>query len=453
MTSFNRHEIDALNMVLECTVPKTDFAPKVTKELGRLQRTASLKGFRPGKAPQAMINRMYEKAVISELVTKQVSDDLDAYIKENNVQYLGEPMAIEDDFKAANLSAMEDVTFKFEFGLKPNVAIAGLDTSITKYNIAITEEMIDKELAELQKRHGQQGDVDTVSEESFVLVKLTELGADGQPREGGVVKEDGRFLVKMMSDEGKTQFLGKSVGDSLNIDIFSIENSRAPEKVKAWVLGVAEDADVNATFEASITGVKDVVPAAMDDALVQKAFPEGDLKTVADLRGMYAELIQNAYAPHARNLMLNQVFDIVKTKNNFALPEAFLQKWLRSTSPRYTDEVFATDWSDLKNEFRWQIMKGDIMRAANIRVSMEEIKATFASEIAGYFGDYASPQIIEATMARMINNEEAVDRKFQEMTSERALMHLAAQMPIVEETVSVEQFDSLVKAQNAEVEA
>jgi len=61
------HSHDALNASVTIDLTLEDYQEKVQTEMKRLQRTANVKGFRPGKAPAGMINKLYGKAVLADV--------------------------------------------------------------------------------------------------------------------------------------------------------------------------------------------------------------------------------------------------------------------------------------------------------------------------------------------------------------------------------------------------
>ena len=148
MTTFVREDVDALNVVLTCTVPAADYAPQVKSQLRKIQQQASIKGFRPGKVPQQMIDRMYEKGAIHDTVVKQLDDDLNAYLNNSGVKYLGQPLPLSDNFQPKSTKDAVDFEFKYEIGLFPTFELVGADKSfsIERYEIEVTDAMLDTEV-------------------------------------------------------------------------------------------------------------------------------------------------------------------------------------------------------------------------------------------------------------------------------------------------------------------
>lgn len=85
-------KIDNVSAKLTVSVEENDYAEKVAKELKRLGQTQRIKGFRPGTAPKALLQKMFGKEVLFEVVNREINESLFNYLKEEKIDILGEPM-------------------------------------------------------------------------------------------------------------------------------------------------------------------------------------------------------------------------------------------------------------------------------------------------------------------------------------------------------------------------
>jgi trigger factor len=453
MTTFVREDIDALTIALTCTVLEADYKPKVVQDLKRVQRNAALKGFRAGKAPQALIDKMYGKGAIYEAVIKMLDDDMKQYLSDNNVKYLGQPLPVDDNFDLTTVKAASDFTFKYELGLYPTFTLQGVDESTvcTAYEVEITDAMIDEEIDGIRKRHGQRGDGDAVEEESMLTVKLVELEADGAPKTDGVVREEAKFYVNRLSAYAKDLLLGKSVGDTVNLRILEVEDTEA-NRVKSWILGIEEDAEINENFAASIVEIKNMLPAALDQAFFDKMFGEGEITTETELRERFKLILSSQFAEATQSMLLNKVYDNLLAVNEFAIPEGFMRKWLQSNNEKLTDTELDKEWHKIVKDIRWSIMKNELSQQANVQVTEQEIVQSYIQEVTRYFGNYASEQIVNSTVERMLQNEEAVERRFQEILTSKLLQFVANKITKKTTFISKAELDELVAAENKKMD-
>jgi trigger factor len=85
--------------------------------------------------------------------------------------------------------------------------------------VEITGAMIDEEVERLQSRNGKMTEPEAVAGDENVLnLHFTETDADGQPLEGGTVK-DNSLLVKYFNEAARPKWIGLKKGDSLTIQL------------------------------------------------------------------------------------------------------------------------------------------------------------------------------------------------------------------------------------------
>jgi hypothetical protein len=87
-----RENIDALNATVRIDIAKADYEEKVDKKLREYRRTASIRGFRPGHVPIQLIRKMYGTTVLVDEINNIVSESLSDYIKNENLDILGDPL-------------------------------------------------------------------------------------------------------------------------------------------------------------------------------------------------------------------------------------------------------------------------------------------------------------------------------------------------------------------------
>ena len=83
---------DAVRGIVKLEIVKADYEANVEKSLRNLRQKANMPGFRKGMVPMGMVKKMYGKHVLVEEVNKLISENLFKYIRENNLNILGEPM-------------------------------------------------------------------------------------------------------------------------------------------------------------------------------------------------------------------------------------------------------------------------------------------------------------------------------------------------------------------------
>ena len=99
--------IDKVSALLTVKLEKADYQPQVDKSLKNIRQKAQVPGFRPGMVPMSLVKKMYGKSVIADEVNKLLSEKVYAYIKDNNINILGEPMPNEEKQPDIDFDTME----------------------------------------------------------------------------------------------------------------------------------------------------------------------------------------------------------------------------------------------------------------------------------------------------------------------------------------------------------
>lgn len=193
------------------------------KEVKKIQ----IPGFRKGKAPKAIIEKMYGKGVFYEPALNAIAPaEADAAIAECGFKPVATPEIADVDFDNE-----EGVIVKVTFTRRPDVKLGSYKgIAATKTTVSVEDAEVDQELANVQKRYArtieitdraaENGDITTIDYEGFV---------DGVPFDGG--KAEGHKLT-LGSGAFIPGFEDQIVGKSVSDDAFEV-NVKFPEEYHA----------------------------------------------------------------------------------------------------------------------------------------------------------------------------------------------------------------------------
>ena len=214
-----RKDLDQSNAVVTLSIEKVDYAEKVDKTLRDYRKKANIPGFRPGMVPVGLVKKMYGKAVLAEEINKLVSDGLYGYIRENNINILGEPLPNQTEQKQIDFETQEVFEFVFDLGIAPEfeVELTKKD-KVAFYNITVSEEMIDNQVKSYTGRYGKYIQEDSVEEKDMLKGELLEM-ADGKVKEDGLKVQDATMTIAYMKDaDQKALFAGAKKGDLITFN-------------------------------------------------------------------------------------------------------------------------------------------------------------------------------------------------------------------------------------------
>ena len=211
-------------------VPKQDYLKQLNHDLRELSKKVKVKGFRQGKVPAKLVQKMFPEASQEQTFQTLSREILPKAFENEKSLPLDQP-------KALNLGTIEENHFEmaFEYEVKPEIKPNKYkDLAIKKEPIKIGKKEVDEVLKNMQNQMGEYEDLDSrkeVFENDHVIIDfkanhdgkaIPGFSGEGQPLLLGSGTFPGDFESKLV---------GKNVGEETNFD-FDI-----PEDFKAMDLG------------------------------------------------------------------------------------------------------------------------------------------------------------------------------------------------------------------------
>lgn len=233
---------------IKVTLLPDDYQPAVDEKVSEYRKKAQLKGFRPGKVPAAVIKKMYGKSILVEEINRVMSKALTDYIRENDLNVVGEPLPDEESVK--NISWEENTTFEFVYDLGMysdfSVDLAKI-SGVTAYEIEVKDKEVDETVENIRTQYGETSNPE-VSEANDELYGTVTSAADADFEETGLLD-----IEKLPKREQK-KFIGVKSGDEVS---FTIEKVFPKAADMAKFLGRTEEEVSEITGEFTLT-VKNV---------------------------------------------------------------------------------------------------------------------------------------------------------------------------------------------------
>jgi trigger factor len=218
---------DDLNAIITIEIKKEDYQDNINAQFKDYRKKARIPGFRPGQVPMGMVKKMIGKSVLYEEVNKLTSEKLYEYLKEHNIDILGQPMSSVEKESELDFDNYGDFTFHFDLGLAPEFSLNFSDKDkLTKYEIELDDEEVATEIKNLRRQNGSLENIETCENENdSVVLVLTEVDKKGEHKDGGVFEQEATVLPEVVkSKKVKKQLIGSNVGDELKLDVFDLFN-------------------------------------------------------------------------------------------------------------------------------------------------------------------------------------------------------------------------------------
>jgi len=307
---------------LQIELPPEDVAKEWDAIANSFARVAKIPGYRPGKAPRAVIDKRFRKEIQEELTKKLVSKSYHEAVER-------------EQLRVASLTNIEDVQFgenksmrfratvvtapEFELPDYKQIPVQVPDTKVSDVDV---DEALDRlrdqsaDFVDVPARGLEMGDFAVLDFDGSVESKpISEIAPQASKNLYGGKKfwlhlAAGNFLPKFCE-----QLIGQKPGETRLVIVHFPEDFM-----------VKELAGKKADYAVTLRDIKEKVLPAVDDAFAAKLVPG---KTLADLRQMIEHDIEHAKEHDAERAKESQIVKFLHEQTQFELPPALLQNETR----------------------------------------------------------------------------------------------------------------------------
>jgi len=369
-----KNQVDDLNAVVTIKVEEADYQQKVENVLKDYKKQAKVDGFRPGKVPMGMIKKMYYKPVLVDEINKLISEKLMNYISEEKLMILGEPLPHENQDSKIDFDTDKEFEFMFDLGLSPDFSISATEKDkIPYYNIKIEDKVVQEHKDNVAKRFGDFTPVDKATGDEMIKANVYQVNDKGEVVEEGIRADEVSMSLDMMKDETeKKKFKGKKAGEKV---IFNIKKAYPNDTELSSLLKVEKEkvAEISPVFEVDIKEVLKFEKHEINQALFDKVYGEGNVKSEEEFTEKLKEELKLNYDRESMYKFGIDAKDYYIKKAKIDLPVEFLKRWLVERNENLTAEQVDKEFDDYENEFRWQLIKAQMIKNHEISVSDEEL--------------------------------------------------------------------------------
>ncbi|MBQ8829753.1 MAG: trigger factor [Burkholderiaceae bacterium] len=294
---------------VEFSIPRKDVQAAIAKELRNYAKKAKFHGFRPGKAPFAMVQAAYGAEAEYKVINHMA---IDAYVKkveEEKLHVVGNP-----DIRPVEGGAdAEELKFVAEFETYPEVNVPDLtEANVTEYECEVTEEDFNKTLDIMRKQRATYEKVERVAEDTDRITLDFKGTLNGEAFQGGTA-ENYNFVLGagQMLPDFEAAVRGMAAGEEKVFPLTFPENY-APELAGKEV-----------QFEIKVKEVaKEVLPELNDDFATALGVTEGGIeKMKADVRDNLEREVKTRVTARTKQ----SVMDAILAVATFTAPTAMVE--------------------------------------------------------------------------------------------------------------------------------
>jgi trigger factor len=448
MATIKRDNIGLLNDKLTVHLTKEDYFNGFETSLKKHAKTANIPGFRKGMVPAGLIKKMYGQSVFSDEILKKVEAELNQYLTNEKVEIFAQPLPLDAQIANLDVNAPGNYEFAFEIGLKPEFKLNIKDIKVKRYQVKVTDEMIQNEVDRIQTRNGKMTDPETVeTEENVINLTFTESDKDGNVIEGGISK-DNSLLIKYFAEKSRKQFIGKKKDDTLVIQLKKAFEDKELDII-VGDLGISKS-DADKYFKLLITKVGLIEKAPLDETLFLATYPNQAIKTEDEFRAALKKDIEGHYELQAKNQIHDQIYHHLIDHTKMEFPVPFLKRWLQKGGEKQrTEEETEKEYPVFQDQLKWTLISGQLAVDYKVQVVAEDLKNFAKQQLMSYMGPQMgalgdNDQWLEDYAVRMMQDRKFVDDSYQRISTEKLFTALESDVQAKDEAIEAEKFADML---------
>ena len=409
---------------IEFSVEKSVFDAAVEKVYRKQVKRISVPGFRPGKAPRAMIEKIYGTGVFYEdAINDLIPENYEAAVKAAGLDPVGQPEidVVSIDENGLVLSAIVPV--------KPECKLEGYKgIEVKKDTVEVTDEEIDNEINMVRERNSREIEVTDAAAEMGNVTKINFEGfVDGVAFEGGKGED---YSLKLGSGSFipgfEEQVAGHVIGEEFDVNV------TFPEDYHAENL-----AGKPAVFKVTINAIEKIELPELDDDFAKDV---SEFDTFAEYREDIKAKIQKRHDSAAEANLEESILNVLIEKLEADIPEAMFVAETENFVRDY-DNRLRQSGLDLQMYFKYTGLTLEGLREQLRPQAEKQVKARLALEtIAAAEAIEVSAEELDAEFALLASNynmEVEKLREFVEPDMVKADVSVRKAMKLVKESAVI----------------
>ena len=434
---------DSTNAIIKINLSEADYKSQFNEKLKEYGKKSQIKGFRPGKVPPGLIQKMYGKGILVEEVNNVLSKSITEYIKENKLPVIGDPLPENESVAKIDWDNQKDFEFIYDVGLVPDFSYDLAKLDITKYDIQADDKVVEETLDNLRNQYGKMSNPEEVAEGDFLYGELKELA-------GEFFTNSGIPLNKANKDQAKL-FVGKKKQETVE---FELEKLFSDIAEISYVTGLdKEEAEKKkGKFIFTINNISRPEPANLDQEFFDKIFGKDTVKTEEEFKVKLKATVVENYTRESEQLLDKELQEKLVETTVIDLPNDFLKKWLLiSNQGKITQEQIDNEFDLYLKELKWTLIKNKIAEQADMKVENEEITAFTKKMIMQQFGGMSLGEEMEETLNKIADNYLKQEKGknyikvFEQVLADKVFEYARGQAAVKNKKVTVEEFKDVAK--------
>ncbi len=346
------------------------------------QQKVSIKGFRPGKAPIAMVKKLYGREVEFAALERVADRVFRQQAIEQQLPIIGSPSLVDMSYQPD-----QPYTFKVRYEVPPVIELADLSgLTAERLTLNVTDVQVDEALENLRRSRGQLVETDQPADEhGTVTCDLVRLNADGQPVDGQVYPGQRINLAgDKLNPLLREALIGATVGELRTVDL-TFKRSDGAE--------VLDDEGNRDIFQLTVTKVERLELPEVDDTFADQV-SGGQFVTLDALRDDIGAQLSKQFGQRSDEMIDDRLASQVVELHPFVVPSALtnamLDSFLEDVKRQGKDGKLPADFDEkafrdanrqlAENRAKWMLLRDKIAQTEGLTATDESVDALIVQQ-------------------------------------------------------------------------
>lgn len=366
---------------LTITVPAAAISTEVDKELKQIAKNRRVDGFRPGKAPVAMIKKMFGLSVLQDVASRQMQNHFYQAIIANKLTPAGAPT-----FAPGQLAEGKDLEFAATFEVYPEVQLNALEKiEVTKPVVEITADDLETMLGTLRKQHATWAKTEAAAASGDRVIIDFVGSIDGEEFEGGKASD---FTLELgqgrMIPGFEDGIIGKKAGEEVTVEVtFPAEYHAENLKGKAASFAVTVKAveaqqlpEVNDEF-AKLFGLAEATVDALKVEVKKNMERELNNSIKARVKDQVIKGLLATHEVEVPQALIDSEIDVLRRQA--------LQRFGNNLDPKQLPELPAALFTEqAKDRVKVGLLLGEVIKTNSLQVEDARVQSLIETVASAY---------------------------------------------------------------------
>ncbi|MDD4556952.1 MAG: trigger factor [Alphaproteobacteria bacterium] len=425
---------EGLNKEYKVTIPSKKFDEKVAEQLAKIAKTVKIQGFRPGKAPKAMVEKQYKSSVVGEALETMIQEATAELIDSKKLNPATMP-----NVKISKFEEGKDIEVEISVENLPEIKLGDFaKINLDRFKAEVSAEEVEKALKYMaeSRRETTKAPEGKKAEKNDTVVINFVGSIDGVEFQGGKGEKYPLVLGSNSFIPGfEDQLIGSKTGDKVDVKVKFPENYQAKELASKDSVFAVEVLDV---LEPKKVEVNEDFAKSMGE------------KSLEDLKKKISERIAEDYDRATRMKLKRTLFDVLDKEYTFQAPKSLLDQEYDVIVKQYEQaKKFNQLDEDEKNRSEKDILAeykeialrrvklglllSEIAKGADVKVEADDINKAIMAEARKYPGQE------QAVLQYYLQNKQAVESLRAPIYEDKIVDHILAKVSFNDVVVSVEE--------------